>query len=346
MIARAASRPFTIPSARQVMRVPPIFAQNLPPGGAKFVHSARPVVPLRSAQKFTYGGYNLTARLILARSAGCLGVPHLLRGACALTGDSMHKTTTKGTSAAQRGLECLRDDCRRHDAPPIMLARMIEECEGRAPISTIDLRGPDSEVPKVKAFLVRFGRFLTSQPELWAALGVRPFKSTPGWDAGFCAAKYALLERAPALIVCETRASMISPEMDDDATRRYLNALPPTSSDHRATVPDVRLAIAEAIDAMLVPAEGRRKRTKEQLNKAIEETLARALLVISKKPEARNGEIAEAIGVTAAWFSRHISKLKVFERARAAQVTKSPVSEALAQEGLQISTRRKACKSA
>ena len=344
MIARAASRPFTIPSARQVMRVPPIFAQNLPPGGAKFVHSARPVVPLRSAQKFTYGGYNLIARLILARSAGCLGVPHLLRGACALTGDSMHKTTTKGTSAAQRGLECLRDDCRRHDAPPIMLARMIEECEGRAPISTIDLRGPDSEVPKVKAFLVRFGRFLTSQPELWAALGVRPFKSTPGWDAGFCAAKYALLERAPALIVCETRASMISPEMDDDATRRYLNALPPTSSDHRATVPDVRLAIAEAIDAMLVPAEGRKRRTKVEVAQRIEEKSLLAAGAISKKPEASNRDIASAIGEAEAWYSRHLSNHPIVAAARKMAVTKEFVSEALAQGLKQFPPRRKACK--
>ena len=46
----AASRPFTIPSARQVMREPPDLRAKVTPRGAKFVHLSRPVVPLRSRQ--------------------------------------------------------------------------------------------------------------------------------------------------------------------------------------------------------------------------------------------------------------------------------------------------------
>ena len=260
----------------------------------------------------------------------------------------MHKTTTKGTSAAQRGLECLRDDCRLHEAPATRLIESEQAVKDRAfhPEVRVTIAAPQDD----DGCGVRFA------PEGVARGKLAPRIDLIGGDIGKAE---AFLDRFGALLE-ESRADQASEWRD--GRRIAINALlakvrpkaclevcegdAPALRLHERRVPDVRLAIAEAIDAMLVPAEGRRKRTKEQLNKAIEETLARALLVISKKPEARNGEIAEAIGVTAAWFSRHISKLKVFERARAAQVTKSPVSEALAQEGLQISTRRKACKSA
>jgi hypothetical protein len=47
----AASRPCAILSAKQVMREPPDLRAKVTPRGAKFVHSSRPVVPLRSRQK-------------------------------------------------------------------------------------------------------------------------------------------------------------------------------------------------------------------------------------------------------------------------------------------------------
>ncbi len=256
----------------------------------------------------------------------------------------MHKTT-KGTSAAQRRLECLRDDCRLHEAPATRLIESEQAVKDRAfhPEVRVTIAAPQDD----DGCGVRFA------PEGVARGKLAPRIDLIGGDIGKAE---AFLDRFGAVLE-ESRADQASEWRD--GRRIAINALlakvrpkaclevcegdAPALRLHERRVPDVRLAIAEAIDAMLVPAEGR-KRTKEQQNKYIRAMLAKALLEIEQKPEAKKGEIASAIGVTLWWFSRHISKLKVFERARAAQVTKSPVSEALAQEVLQISTRRQARK--
>lgn len=255
------------------------------------------------------------------------------------------KPTTKGNRVALRRLECLRDDCRRHDAAPVKLEMLLEEREGRAPISTIALRGPDSEVEKAKAFLDRFGELLTAQPELWAPLGVRPFEAPPGWDSRREAAKYALIERAPALIVCEVRASLLPQEVDADAARGYLDSLPPTATDRCRTVPDVRLAIAEAIDAVLGNAEGRRRRTKKEVAEDIANKLAAALVAIGKDPGATDLAIASAIGVAASWYSRNLSTHEFVVRARSAGVCIPAASKGVAQELTQSGARARVRKS-
>lgn len=310
------------------------------------MHSSRPVVPLRSAQKFTYGGYNLTSRLILARSAGCLGVPHLLRGACALTGDSMHKTTTKGTSAAQRRLECLRDDCRLHEAPATRLIESEQAVKDRAfhPEVRVTIAAPQDD----DGCGVRF-----------APQGVARGKLAPRIDliGGDIGKAEAFLDRFGALLE-ESRADQASEWRD--GRRIAINALlakvrpkaclevcegdAPALRLHERRVPDVRLAIAEAIDAMLVPAEGRKRRTKVEVAQRIEEKALLAAGAISKKPEASNRDIASAIGEAEAWYSRHLSNHPIVAAARKMAVTKEFVSEALAQGLKQFPPRRKACK--
>ena len=246
-----------------------------------------------------------------------------------------------------RALETLRDDLRRHDAPPVRL-EMMKEIVGegdRAEVSVgaRGLKGPPSEVEKVKAYCERFGSVLEKAPELWRSIGVEPLED-PSWDIRRAAAFHALLERASWRTVCESRSDLV-PSSDPEEMARHLDALPPNSIDQLRRIPDVRLALAELIDLMLEGLSRPKRRSKEDADKHRESARAAALVYISKNPDATNKEIAEAIGVSGPYFSRHISKGEAWERAKATTVTRETptgVARPVAQDFAQTSGRRKA----
>jgi len=256
-------------------------------------------------------------------------------------------TAPPGHREIVRALETLRDDLRRHDAPPVRLENLKEIIDpgDRAEVreGRPELKGPPAEAEMVKAYCERFGSVLEKMPELWRSIGVEPLED-PSWDIRRAAAFHALLERAPWRTVCESRSDLV-PSNDPEEMARHLDALPPTLIDQQRRVPDVRLALAELIDLMLEGISRPKRRSREEAEKRRDEALSAALVQLEKDPAATNKEIAEAIGFSSAEFSRSISKDPIWKRAKASVVAREiPTGNgrAVAQDYVQSSGRRKA----
>lgn len=226
------------------------------------------------------------------------------------------KTPSRGKREVRARLQTLRDDCRRHDAPPVKLSKLTEEIDGAAPITTIRLSGADSEVAKSKAFLDRLGEIILEHPEV-VAIKAEAIGVPERWDARRAVAMRLLLDRVPALTVCEVRSAFVPMHLEGDveAERHHLCAQAPDMIDREQSVPDVRLAIAEAIDVMLEEPV-RKRRTADQVKDLRRAKEAEALLAIQQDPGASDGKVAEAIGVTRAWYSRYLAGGTLIVKAR------------------------------
>lgn len=221
------------------------------------------------------------------------------------------KTSAKCTDApVRKRLEALRDDCRRHKRGVVALVQRRNE--GR----DIELERPfvvarsDDEEHDARAFMDRLGDILGEAPDVLTCHGIAA--ESGGWRRSRWIAKEALLHSRPWFKVIESGATWLEGEEVPKAT----------CVTFERRVPDLVAAIAELCDELLEvkPIAAAPKRKRANPGALWHDAVKTLQLARQALQDPSDHEIAKAIGVSKATFSRHVGSKPAWTDERAGRL--------------------------
>jgi len=220
------------------------------------------------------------------------------------------KTVDRCDDAPRRKrLEALRDDCRRHKRGAVALAQRRREVRGQDP----ELERPilaartDDDEHDAKAFLDQLGEVLAEAPDLLERLGIESDRG--GWRRSRRIAMEALLRSRTWRKVIETGATFLEGEEVPEVLC--------VTFERRS--PDLVASIAELCDELLEVKPSAEARKRERVNPGAlwHDAVKTLKLMRQAGQDPSDHEIAKALGVSKATFSRHVGSKSLWTDERA-----------------------------
>ena len=166
----------------------------------------------------------------------------------------------------RRELERLRDDCRRHARPVVVLVETIQTHAGKEKPSPVELRAADGEHrAHARAQLERLGSVLEAEPALWCRLGLEAPEPSK-WMRARRLAERALLSRAAWRIESESRCVLVRDALGEAEETALLASIPPAVTTKSRRVPDVLAEVAAIADELLVDPSASKQADADEFN--------------------------------------------------------------------------------
>jgi len=216
--------------------------------------------------------------------------------------------------ARRRRLEALRDDCRRHKRGAVALSQRRRE--GRDPRLEKPILAARTEEDEhdSRGFLDRLGEVLAEAPDLLERLGIGD--SGSAWRRSRKIAMEALLHARPWRKVIETSATFLDQEDRQTSTPEIVCVT------FERRVADLVAAIAELCDELLEvnPSAAAPKRKRVNPGALWHDAVKTLQLGWQAGRDPSDQDIAKALGVSKATFSRHVGSNPAWTNERAGRL--------------------------
>jgi hypothetical protein len=223
------------------------------------------------------------------------------------------KSDERGVDAPRRKrLEALRDDCRRHKRSAVALVQRSTERRGYSPEleKPILMARSDEDEHDAKGLLDRLGEVLADAPDLLDRLGIESDRGE--WRRSRRIAMEALLRSRTWRKIIESGATLLESE----------EVLEVNCVTFERRSPDLFASIAELCDELLEvkPSAEARKRKRVNPGALWHDAVKTLRLMREAGKDPSDADIAVAIGVSKATFSRHVGSNPTWTEERAGRL--------------------------